>query len=83
MPSGAAEPAHRQWRGRARGEGGLLSPLIQARVDFQEAARHGLGVTEFNASGQAAADMRTLWASLKRRLGLGRGKAKTPIGKAA
>ncbi len=52
--------------------GGLLSPLIRARVDFQEAVRHGLGVTEFNANRQAAADMRTLWASLKRRLGLGR-----------
>ncbi len=28
--------------------GGLISPLILARVDYQEAARHGRGVTEFN-----------------------------------
>jgi chromosome partitioning protein len=49
--------------------GGLLSPLIGLRVDFQDAARHGLGVTEMNPSGYAADEMRKLWQSLKRRLG--------------
>lgn len=49
--------------------GGLLNPPLSARVDFQEAARHGLGATEFAPSGPAAAEVRKLWSSLKRRLG--------------
>lgn len=48
--------------------GGLLSPLVHARVDYQEAARLGWGVTELNPQGAAAGEMRQLWASLKRRL---------------
>ncbi len=52
--------------------GGLLTPLIQARVDFQEAARNGWGVTELNPYGEAAADIRKLWASMKRRLAKGK-----------
>jgi len=61
--------------------GGLLSPLIQARVDYQEAARHGWGVTEINPNGPAAEEIRTLWMSLKRRLN--RAKAKPAPRKAA
>jgi chromosome partitioning protein len=53
--------------------GGLLTPLVSTRVDYQEAARHGLGVTEFNPHGIAAEEMHELWASVKRRTG----KAKT------
>lgn len=49
--------------------GGLLNPPLSARVDYQEAARHGLGATEFAPSGPAAAEVRKLWSSLKRRLG--------------
>src|ERR1700730_941720 len=48
--------------------GGLLSPLILARVEYQEAARHGRGVTEFNPHGAAAREMRDLWQSINRRL---------------
>lgn len=48
--------------------GGLLAPLISARVDYQEAARLGLGVTELNPDGVAAQEMRDLWSSIKRRL---------------
>ena len=48
--------------------GGLLTPLVSSRVDFQEAAREGLGVTELAPSGAAAGEIRTLWASIKRRL---------------
>jgi chromosome partitioning protein len=48
--------------------GGLLSPLVLARVDYQEAARRGWGVTEYNPGGAAATEMRALWASLKKRL---------------
>ena len=59
--------------------GGLLSPLVQARVDYQEAARLGWGVTEYNPAGPAAGEMRALWASLKRRVA----KAAKPRAKAA
>jgi chromosome partitioning protein len=55
--------------------GGLLTPLVSTRVDYQEAARHGLGVTELNPHGVAAEEMRDLWASVKRRMA--RGKAGT------
>ncbi len=48
--------------------GGLLSPLILARLDYQEAARAGLGVTELNSCGDAAEEMRALWISIRRRL---------------
>lgn len=54
--------------------GGLLTPLVTARVDYQEAMSHGLGVTELNADGRAAHEMRDLWRSIKRMLGRGRAK---------
>jgi len=61
--------------------GGLLAPLVQSRVDYQEAGRRGRGVTEVNPHGHAADEMRTLWASLRRRIG--RAKGKGPARKAA
>ena len=61
--------------------GGLITPMVQARVDYQEAARHGWGVTEINPHGAAAVEMKALWASIKRRMA--RGKAKAPARKAA
>jgi chromosome partitioning protein len=48
--------------------GGLITPLILSRVDYQEAARHGWGVTELNPNGAAADEMRALWGSIRRRL---------------
>lgn len=48
--------------------GGLITPLIGARVDYQEAARLGWGVTELNPWGTAAEEMRKLWSSIKRRM---------------
>jgi chromosome partitioning protein len=48
--------------------GALLTPLISARVDYQEAARHGLAVAELHPNGVAAQEIRDLWASVKRRL---------------
>lgn len=48
--------------------GGLLTPLITSRVDYQEAAREGMGATEVNPNGNAAEEMRRLWSSLRRRL---------------
>ena len=62
--------------------GGLLTPLISARVDYQEAARHGLGVTELAPSGVAAEEIRAMWSSIKRRMGRAM-KAKTSNAKAA
>lgn len=48
--------------------GALLTPLVASRADYQEAARKALGVTELNASGAAAAEMRELWLSIRARL---------------
>jgi chromosome partitioning protein len=48
--------------------GALLAPLVSARVDYQEAARLGLGAGEYNPDGVAAQEMQELWASIKRRL---------------
>jgi chromosome partitioning protein len=48
--------------------GGLVAPLILARIDHQEAARCGLGVTEFNPRGAAAQEIRDLWRSVQSRL---------------
>jgi len=48
--------------------GELISPLILTRVDHQEAARRGWGVTELNPRGAAAEEIRDLWQSVKRRL---------------
>jgi chromosome partitioning protein len=56
--------------------GGLLSPLVSARVDYQEAARQGLGVGELNPDGVAAQEIRELWGSIKRRLKKGAPAAK-------
>ena len=61
--------------------GGLISPLILTRVDYQESARHGCGVTELNPYGTAAEEMRGLWQSVKRRLA--RAKVRHPVRKAA
>jgi chromosome partitioning protein len=48
--------------------GGLLAPLVSSRVDYQEAARLGLGVAEYHPEGVATQEMRELWTSIKRRL---------------
>jgi len=61
--------------------GGLISPLVLSRVDYQEAARHGLGVTELNPNGAAAEEMRALWTSIRRRLA--KAKPRTAARKAA
>jgi len=52
--------------------GGLITPLVLTRVDYQEAARHGCGVTEVNPHGAAAAEVKALWSSIKRRLARGK-----------
>ncbi len=64
--------------------GGLLAPLVSARVDYQEAARLGLGVGELRPSGVAAHEMRELWSSVKRRLkkNASGGKAEAKLAKA-
>jgi chromosome partitioning protein len=52
--------------------GGLLTPLVLSRVDYQEAARHGRGVTEVNPNGAAAGEIKALWSSIKRRMARGK-----------
>ena len=61
--------------------GELISPSILTRMDYQEAARRGRGVTEMNPRGAAAEEMRDLWQSIKRRLA--RAKVKSPARAAA
>ena len=61
--------------------GGLISPLILSRVDYQEAARNGWGVTELNPNGAAADEIRSLWSSIRRRLA--RVKPRAGVRKAA
>ncbi len=55
--------------------GGLISPLVAARVDYQEAARYGYGVSEINPHGLAADEMRKLWSSIKKRMARGKAAA--------
>lgn len=52
--------------------GGLLQPMVTARVDFQDAISRGLGPTETNPTGAAADEIRQLWQSLRRRLARGK-----------
>jgi chromosome partitioning protein len=56
--------------------GGLITPLVLTRVDYQEAARHGCGVTEVNPHGAAAAEIKALWSSIKRRLARGKSQSR-------
>ena len=58
--------------------GGLLRPLVASRVAYQEAAREGMGTTELEPDGKAADEMRTLWASMKRRLSQTKSIEKAP-----
>ena len=53
---------------RLKEMGAVIAPLIVSRADYQEAARRGFGVTEFDPAGEAAAEMRRLWSSIRRRL---------------
>ena len=48
--------------------GGILQPMITARVDYQEAMLRGLGPTEIDPNGAAATEIRELWHSLRRRI---------------
>jgi chromosome partitioning protein len=65
-----AQQSHRVEQGAKvlQAMGALLSPLVTARVDYQEAARAGLSVVECNPHGVAAREMQELWSCLKRRL---------------
>lgn len=63
--------------------GALVTPLIASRVDYQEAAREGMGVTEVAPSGKAAEEIRMLWTSLRKRLARVKQQAKAPMRKVA
>ena len=61
--------------------GELISPAILMRADYQEAARHGWGVTELNPDSAAAEEMRGLWELIRGRLA--RAKVGRPVRAAA
>ncbi|MGJ0507352.1 MAG: AAA family ATPase [Methylocystis sp.] len=67
-------PPARQGARLARGAeglqemGALLTPMVSARVDYQDAVRLGLGVTELRPDGAAAREMTQLWAAVQCRL---------------
>ena len=48
--------------------GGLLQPLITARVEYQDAMQRGLGPTELDPTGPAAQEVRQLCQSIRRRM---------------
>ena len=52
--------------------GGLLAPMITARVDYQDAMMRGLGPTEIDPIGPAADEIRHLCDSLRSRMALER-----------
>lgn len=54
--------------------GALIEPMISARADYLEAQCSGLGVTERDPYGAAAAEIRALWVSISRRLATARPK---------
>ena len=45
---------------------------VVARTDHQDALGVGQGVTEFNPKGQAAQEIRRLWAWVEKRMQVGR-----------
>ena len=52
--------------------GGLLTPMITARVEYQDAILRGLGPTELDPHGPAADEIRRLCDSVRRRMALDR-----------
>ena len=46
----------------------VADPPIVSCTDHQDAIAAGMGVTEFNSEGQAAAEIRALWAWMKSKL---------------
>ena len=52
--------------------GGLLTPMITARVDYQDAILRGLGPTELDPDGPAADEIRRLCDAIRSRMALDR-----------
>ena len=52
--------------------GGLLTPMITARVEYQDAMQRGLGPTELDPTGPAADEIRRLCDSIRRRMAVDR-----------
>jgi len=48
--------------------GVLAEPMLSARMDFQDAIAHGLGVTEFAPQGRAAQEIEGLWRWIRAQL---------------
>ena len=58
--------------------GGLLTPVITARVEYQDAIQRGLGPTELDPTGPAADEVRALCGSIRRRMALDRFRGRSP-----
>ena len=48
--------------------GGAVAPPIADRTDFRDSVASGMGVTEINPTGKAAAEIMALWAYAKDRM---------------
>lgn len=48
--------------------GGAVAPPIAERTDFRDSVATGLGVTEINPTGKAAAEIRALWTYVDERM---------------
>ncbi|TXN01391.1 ParA family protein [Methylobacterium sp. WL103] len=48
--------------------GGAVAPPIADRTDFRDSVASGMGVTEINPVGKAAAEINALWAYVKERM---------------
>lgn len=48
--------------------GGAVAPPVAERTDFRDSVASGLGVTEINSTGKAAAEIRALWGYVDERM---------------
>ena len=61
-----------------KGLGVLAEPFIVQRADHMDALAFGLGVTEHDTNGKAAAELRELWTWVNRKMeGKAHGQAKS------
>ncbi len=57
--------------------GVLAEPMVATRMDYQDAIAAGLGVTEYDPGGRAAAEIKTLWNWSRAQFGSPKTEAKT------
>jgi chromosome partitioning protein len=57
--------------------GVLAEPMVATRMDYQDAIAAGLGVTEYDPGGRAAAEIKTLWNWSRAQFGSPKTESKT------